>query len=372
MNLDKYYIYINSFSEEYLNNDHENLINFVNILYKNSINAKLCVDFRKKISTADEYTSMNNKYEFGYFSEEDELTLKTWWIFLFDINYRICNLIHENICKKYNKNQNLFINEPNLWNSIRLKKNGTKNEQFDLELIDERKILCPDNNEIYQIENGFTVIASMLNSSIAKWARENYPFSPNYIKLDPNKWYKEKPCAKINKTTIVPIDKRWINNLSHQKFDKTFARYEILKNVSYQDNMEQYKDYNLRNIRRLEIYAKRNLDYLSMTIEELPKEDDPSGIMIGKCIHLDTTSPAGTPIKNAQIGHIDLAINAYTGSDRNTRFNNDLRNKQKCKASYRTHLYRIENIPFIELFKICEMFLNSHTLLNEWLLELND
>lgn len=105
-------------------------------------------------------------------------------------------------------------------------------------------------------------------------------------------------------------------------------------------------------------------------IEELPRSDDPNGLMVARCIHLDTRDPAGTPLKDVKLQHLDLAINVYFNDDRTKRFEGSLQNGKVQDATFRTHLFRIEDTPFASLFDYCEMFLRSRVLLSEWLNEL--
>lgn len=148
--------------------------------------------------------------------------------------------------------------------------------------------------------------------------------------------------------------------------EKTFAAYE-LQDCNPQDNIDEYRDYHIRDVRRLEISAQRRAtDYLSMMIEELTKPDDSNGIMIGRCIHLDTRAVVGAEMKQTQLQHLDLAINVYEDETRAMRMKDSLQNGRVLDATYRTHLYRIEGIPFPALFGFAERFLLSRVLLREW------
>jgi hypothetical protein len=46
---------------------------------------------------------------------------------------------------------------------------------------------------------------------------------------------------------------------------------------------------------------------------------------------------------------------------------NTLQHGKAQDATYRTHLYRIEDVPFPALFVFAALFLRSKTLLGEWL-----
>lgn len=50
--------------------------------------------------------------------------------------------------------------------------------------------------------------------------------------------------------------------------------------------------------------------------------------------------------------------------------NNTLQRGKTQDATYRTHLYRIENIPFPALFTFTEMFVRSKVLFREWATDL--
>jgi len=89
--------------------------------------------------------------------------------------------------------------------------------------------------------------------------------------------------------------------------------------------------------------------------------------MIGRCIHLDTYAPPGTSQGAARLAHLDLAINVYRGVDRAARIGNTLQHGKAQDATYRTHLYRIEDVPFPALFAFAALLLKSKTLLGEWL-----
>jgi hypothetical protein len=107
-----------------------------------------------------------------------------------------------------------------------------------------------------------------------------------------------------------------------------------------------------------------------MMIEELPREDDPNGVMVGRCIHLDTRARVGTPMAKARLSHLDLAINVYKGARRAERMADSLQDGRVCDATYRTHLFRIEDIPFPALLVFAGSFLTSCYLFAEWLNDL--
>lgn len=54
----------------------------------------------------------------------------------------------------------------------------------------------------------------------------------------------------------------------------------------------------------------------------LPQADATNGLTIGRCIHLDTGTPIRSPMMDAQLQHLDLAINVYARYDRTLRLAN--------------------------------------------------
>ena len=90
--------------------------------------------------------------------------------------------------------------------------------------------------------------------------------------------------------------------------------------------------------------------------------------MIGYCVHLDILDAIGKDLTILQINHIDLAINIYEEQDVFARLNNRLCDGQKvANASSRTHLVRLEDIPFWDIIKIISMFMKSHCLVMDWI-----
>ena len=104
-----------------------------------------------------------------------------------------------------------------------------------------------------------------------------------------------------------------------------------------------------------------------MMIEELT-DIDQNGLMYGRCIHLDSDAPVGTDFDNVILNHLDLAINIYEGNDAKQRLNDNLAGGNvTTDASFRTHLLRIEKIPFKALFDFVTIFFKSEILTNEWI-----
>jgi len=164
---------------------------------------------------------------------------------------------------------------------------------------------------------------------------------------------------------------RYGQELVHEHFDynrtKEGASY-ILDDCSPKENLQQYWELHIKKIKRLEVIAKRsNNGNLSMMIEEIT-DIDSHGLLFGRCIHLDTDSKFGTDFENSILNHLDLAINIYEDEAAKKRLDDNLASGQvTTDASYRTHLLRVEKIPFKALFGFVVSFFKSQTLINEWL-----
>ena len=102
---------------------------------------------------------------------------------------------------------------------------------------------------------------------------------------------------------------------------------------------------------------------------ELPKEDEEHGLMVGRCIPLDTRAPVGTPLAAVKVSHLDLAVNVYQGRRREERYSQTLQDGMAADASFRTHVFRIEQADFCSVFGFCRLFLRSQLLVDEWIQE---
>lgn len=328
-----------------------------------SAEADACAAFRREMATQSELDGVSGHLEIGYFHDADAKCREGWWLFFFDIGYAARRLILERTCARYSLSQPLFAGAPDLFGAIRRREPGGS---ADLELIDDRAVACVEGSEIYRVGNGFAKLTSQLAPNIANWARDAFPTAPRFLRLDPWEFHREQPLMRLEEAALVPANPRWLSTLALFPNTQTFAAY-VLEDSDPAADREQFWEYRVQHIRRLEVTARRREpDYLSMMIEELPTSDDPSGLMVGRCIHLDTRAVIGTPMTEARLQHLDLAINVYQGADRALRMADTLQDGKVRDATFRTHLLRVEEVPFPALFQFAEMFLRSRILLREW------
>jgi len=101
-------------------------------------------------------------------------------------------------------------------------------------------------------------------------------------------------------------------------------------------------------------------------IEELTRPVGSHEEVLGLCVHMDTDSAVGTAALDARLNHLDLALNWYPGVDGATRLNQRL-DDGMVQTATRSHLLRVEDIPFTALFEITPAFFTSRVLVREWL-----
>ena len=207
------------------------------------------------------------------------------------------------------------------------------------------------------------------------WLEDCFKDSSKAVHISPNELYDNQPSQMIIECVIQPPKHEWWNTLNIYNGTSTGCSIILLGNdVS---NYQDYHDYNILGIRKLQVSVVRdNSDYrdegnLKMTIEELTKihvfNKPEKAFMIGRMIHLDTDAKRGSSFKDAVLNHIDLAENLYVGEEAFQRDNDDLSNGQIVqKASYRTHLLRVNDIPFESIFKFAYAFFKSKQLVDEW------
>lgn len=322
--------------------------------------------FRESILTSEDENGLSGYLATGFFADRTRRERLAAFAMTFEIEHEWKRREVKRLCERYDRGQRLFQSVPGLFDKIRRRASGSQ----DFELIEVSAVGSVSGSEIYRAGNGFTKLCPYLSPGIVNWAQNEWPTAPAFVRLDAGYYSATQPLQLLAEATLVPANPRWLEDFSLRKGMNDFAAYHLLNRPPSEGHAE-YWDYHVKNVRRLEVRVERREDdYLTMIIEELPRPDDPSGLMIARCIHLDTRDPAFTPLGQVEMQHLDLAINVYEGEDREKRFAQSLQNGKVQDASFRTHLFRIERTPFVSLFSFCGMFLKSKVLLSEWLNEL--
>lgn len=371
ISIDDYSDAVRRFAAMALARDDDRLELFVHGLQGDPV-AETCIDLRGAVATQAERASRKAYLEIGLFQAPCEDRRLDWWLFYFDIAHAQANLQLETSCERYRRDHPLFMGAPGLFDSIRRSRSEEDHAAGspDYELLDGTAVMAIEDSEVFNLGQGFGRLATPLAPGIPAWGKTAFPGAPLYVRLDPGFWSAEQPPMRLFEAAIAPANPAWMDTLALFPGQRSYAAY-LLEDCEPGYDLDRCRDYRIRDLRRLEIVAtRRKPDYLSMMIEELPRPDAPDGLMVGYCIHLDTRAGIGTPMAQARLQHLDLAINVYTGADRAARMDDSLQHGKVQDATYRTHLYRIEDIPFPALFTFAGLFLRSKTLFNEWLTDL--
>lgn len=322
-----------------------------------SAEAEALAQFRLAFLTPQERQELSGYLELNWFEDPDTERRLSWLALYTDVRRNVRNLETENQCAEYDASQPLFVGAPALFAAVRRRAGSTKAR---LELIDESAMENVGGGAVYKVGQGYAKLARSLSPAVVLWGQQNFPNAPRYVRLDPFRYYKNAPPVMLTEAAIVPANPHWIRTMALHA--RETARYDLLEGVK-----EDMWDFLALGVRRLEMSATRgDDDYLSMMIEELPRPDADDGLMVGHCIHLDTDAKVGTPMEDAKLKHLDLAINVYRGHDRVQREAQTLQDGKAWDATYRTHLYRIENIPFASVFGFASMFFRSRVLFRQW------
>jgi hypothetical protein len=326
-----------------------------NIIASNRILVDEIITFRQPFVGDKELAETKAFLDIGHFIEYKNLERVTCFVICFELTSVVIKKDWRQRCEVYSASQILFIKAPHLIEHVL---NG--------DLIDVIALTQIDESEVLKIKGGFTHLDFELNSSIASWAINSFPDKKIFLRANPHVYYENEPPRFILEAITMPANPNWWRKLTIRNNTKEGASY-ILDDCSPKDNYQQYWDFHVRKIKRLEVIVKRsNKGNLSMMVEEIAGIDD-HGLLFGRCIHLDTDSKYGTDFEDAVLNHLDLAINIYEGESAMMRLDDNLASGTvTTDASYRTHLLRVEQIPFKALFGFVIFFLKSSTLSTEW------
>lgn len=322
------------------------------------------IEVRKATFCASDYERLGGYLEINLFSTFKSSDRMALFSFLFDISndFDVKRLRHS--FQKYKIDQPIFLGDKGFFECIRKKSGGTA----DLELIDSACLENIQGSEIFCRNGNYYKIDGYLNQALFPLCKQYFPNSPVFIRLDPTVKYSSKPLCQLNEEVLIPANPNWWKKLEIHRSNKEGASYALYPKEPTKDSYQEFWEYNVKGIRRLDVVAKRNNSgNLSMMIEELSDKNSDSGIAIGRCIHLDTNDKIGTSFNDSTLNHLDLAINVYEVGAAKKRYDENLANGSVVEsATFRTHLLRIENIPLKSIFLFVLVFFQSKTLINEW------
>lgn len=212
--------------------------------------------------------------------------------------------------------------------------------------------------------------------AMVKYLEEVKDKYKTFVRVDPYVVLDKQPPKELLEFVVRPIDPKWIEKLRIYPGNMTAGEYVLQAPSMYPASRARmtseeelaYLEYHLYHIRKLDVYAARgNNKNLHMMIEELKEDAECEKYFIGKCIHLDTNDVVGTDFTDSVLNHIDLAINVYDKPTFDVRKQQSLAHGKVIDATIRTHIMRVENVPFSHLPQVAADFLDSRTLYLEWM-----
>lgn len=247
---------------------------------------------------------------------------------------------------------------------------------YDNELINYDVIKREPNTNISKIGKQYVRLDSRIPICFYHWLEDCFKESSKAVRVDSSEIFKTMPSQMVLECLIQPPKHDWWSTLKIYNGESAGSSFILLGN-DIKTNYQDYYDFNVLGIRKLQVSVRRlnasvrNGGNLQMMIEELTKiyetTDKSKSYMIGRMIHLDTDAKTGNSFKDAVLNHIDLAENLYVGEAAYIRDSQDLsKDHHIVDAVPRTHLLRVNDIPFESIFKFAYAFFKSKQLVDEW------
>ncbi len=297
--------------------------------------------------------------ETGYFNDLSDDKKVAAWMTLFELQNEMTVISLRKTCEPYSKNQPLFQSSADLWDKVRI--SGDRPP----ELIDISGIRWDPSGQLALLKSTKARLGNHLRPELLNWLRTYYADCDLFARLDPYDVGHDLN-AVLNEEIIRPIDPKWWKNLSIWENTKSAGIYE-LSQCSPEEDLGKFWEYSTKNFGRFEVQFRRdNVGVLSGMLEELPR-DSGDKCIIGYCLHLTSDSPTGTKWDEAVATHIDGSINVYTDDAIAKRLAGTLAEGKVCDATFRTHVFRADNIPLKTLVPLACMFFRSKYLLADWL-----
>lgn len=282
-------------------------------------------------------------------------------IIMRSIYFEAEKLIHSRIYmrkfEKYECNHPIFV-DTELFQQVRNK-----------ELIEYKNFHLYYENTI-QYKNKYLCV-DFLDRPILNYIDQLSKHYKTFVRINPYVVNEGLPALVLKEHLIIPLKYRCIENLTLYNGESTGSHYVLHEDEPCStDYLKQKSREEYRNgIRSLEVSVGRNNDgNLHMMLEEVNCSFEYGTKYIStKCIHLDTDDKIGTPYTKSVLNHIDLAINVYSEEAFQIRKNQKLKDGKIEDATFRTHLLRLEKVPFTTLFDLANLFFGSAVLVKNWL-----
>ena len=333
-------------------------------LSRMSLHTYKAIEIKKQTMTDAEKINASGYLPLDFFKDLDDMSRLACYCSASDAAYEKDLQQQINECTPYSGEEPIFQNATFKENRIKdLIKTG----------FGERKY----GTNIFKLKKQWGYYDHRIPVEMYDWIERCFKNNLSRIRVEPNGMYNHCPPEQLLECMVVPPQGKWWKNL--KVYNRTHVGCSFILLGNDPSNSADYIDYHRHNVRKLQVVASRKdsiengvvKPYLSMLIEELSEfkhPTDPNRLyVIGRMIHLDTDAEIGTPFENAVLKHIDLAYNLYIDNDATIRMNQDLSNGGKVQdATTRTHILRVEDIPFDSIFKFSISFFRSKTLVSEW------
>jgi hypothetical protein len=314
------------------------------------------IDLRGELLSGSDEESVINLLTTGYFSELAGKRRVAAFVVCIDMEREVSNFSLERRFEPYHGAQPLFSHLPQLLSVT------VNDELLPASLLGDHR-----GDGVTKIATSFLRFDPFLHPSIISWSRSTFPDLPLFLRLDPYFARDEEPLVRLLEAILIPADPSWWANLSLYPRQTRGAAYWIEPPADPRDNPQDYWDFHIRHLRRLEVHAdRRDSNYFTMMVEELADFREVDGFLLGRTIHWDTVEPQGKAIDKAKVKHLDLAINLYRGSDAEARMGQNLAHGRVQDATLRTHLLRIEGISASVMLAFAQQFFQSKSLLRDW------
>ena len=280
------------------------------------------------------------------------------FVVCFELDDEINKLDVRRRFQRYDIEQPLFKQCPNLWPDVR-----------DDELVSMRNVRHLGRSGLVELPGGWGRLDAFLTPELLRWVQAEFLNVPTYVRLDP--WFaeREQPPEPLREAAVRPARAGWWATLALRNREGDGGHYVLQDSVQPSPSTrDEYWEYHVRGVRSLEVHARRDSSgNLSMMLEEVAADRSSSGALIGRCVHLDTDARPGTEQHAAPLNHLDLAINVYFDDAAIRRTRTRLSDGRVEDASVRTHLLRVEGVPFAAIAEFARQFFSSSVLLREWM-----
>ena len=302
-------------------------------------------------------TSLDRERVLGYlttdfFDNESGDRRVASFLVALDIEAAAARRLLELRCEPYQIGQPLFAGRTQLLERVR-----------ESELVPVDCISSIDDDGVVEVDGVFARLDPMLPPGIVRFLRQRCPSAPLYVRLDPTIAWNARPLQHLVETVLSPADPNWWKNLALHPRTSTGGTYSLEAPEKPCDNIEAFWEYHIEGFRRVETSASRRTpDYLTIMLEEL---EESGSLLMGRCVHMDTTAVKGTSPADARLQHADLALNVYQADAIERRLGDQLRDGIVADASFRTHLLRLEDAPVELVLPLTVLFFRSRSLLRD-------